>query len=274
LRTDHAFVDAVPPRRATPRRGALLRAATVAAVAALALGAAGCDVRLNEFRIKMYDQAKYEPYEKSELFANQAAARPFPEGTVARGHLAADRPYYTGTLSSGDFVPRIPLPPAQATGSEPASEVAVETMTSPAAADPDAWQPQPMTAEFIARGQQRFNIFCSPCHGRLGDGNGMIVQRGYKRPMSYHQARLRNMPDGYFFDVMSRGFGQMPSYASQVPVADRWAIVAYVRALQLSQNARLAELPAEVQRVADDALAAADDNSDQEPSDQEPRDGE
>jgi mono/diheme cytochrome c family protein len=237
LRTDHAFADT---RRAAPGR-AVVRAAVLAAVGVLALGAAGCKVRLNEFRIKMYDQAKYEPYEKSELFANQAAARPFPEGTVARGHLNANRPYYTGTLTSGDFVPRIPAPP-----------VADE------AGDADAWQPQPLTADFIARGRQRFDIFCSPCHGRLGEGNGMIVQRGYKQPMSYHQARLRNMPDGYFFDVITRGFGQMPSYASQVPVADRWAIVAYVRALQLSQNARLAELPADLRRVADGALAAAD----------------
>ena len=112
-----------------------------------------------------------------------------------------------------------------------------------------------LTEALLKRGQERFNIFCSVCHGRIGDGNGMIVQRGFVRPPSYHLARLRQAPDGHFFDVITRGFGRMPSYASQVPVEDRWAIVAYLRALQLSQNADLAALPGEVQRVAQQALA-------------------
>ena len=122
-----------------------------------------------------------------------------------------------------------------------------------------------LTTEFLKRGQQRYGIFCAPCHGGLGDGNGMIVQRGYQRPASYHEARLRDMPDGYLFDVITRGFGQMPSYASQVPVDDRWAIVAYVRALQLSQNARLADLPDDLRAVADRALDAAERRASGEP---------
>jgi len=215
----------------------------LAAVCALALFAGGCDY----FRTAMYDQEKYEPYERSPLFADDASARPFPEGTVARGHLAADRAYYTGTLASGEFVARIPAVPTD--GGE-GGEL-------PAGASPAATSERVLDAEFLARGQQRYGIFCSPCHGGLGDGNGMIVQRGYRRAASYHDARLRAAADGYIFDVISRGFGQMPSYASQVPVDDRWAIVAYVRALQLSQNARLAELPEELRRVADRALEAS-----------------
>ena len=97
----------------------------------------------------------------------------------------------------------------------------------------------------MARGQERFNVFCSPCHGRTGEGNGMIVQRGFRQPPSYHEERLRNAPVGYFFDVMTNGFGAMQDYAAQVPVADRWAIAAYIRALQLSQRATVDDVPAD-----------------------------
>jgi mono/diheme cytochrome c family protein len=103
--------------------------------------------------------------------------------------------------------------------------------------------PFPVTAEVLAHGRERFNIYCTPCHSRLGDGNGMIVRRGYKKPPSYHTERLRKAPLGYFFDVMTNGFGAMPDYASQIPVNDRWAIVAYIRALQLSQGATKADMP-------------------------------
>ena len=102
----------------------------------------------------------------------------------------------------------------------------------------------PVTSQVIRRGQQRFDIYCSPCHSRLGDGRGMIVRRGFKQPSSFHIDRLRNQPIGYFFDVMTQGFGQMSSYASQVPVEDRWAIAAYIRALQLSAHAPVADLSA------------------------------
>ena len=221
----------------------------LAVVLAVALAAGGC-----EFRLHMYDQAKYEPYETSELFADGASVRPFPDGTVARGRLAADRAYHTGTLAGGELVARIPAPPVS--GEE-----------GPAAAGPTAAPAaRLLTAEFLRRGRERYGIFCAPCHGALGDGNGMIVQRGYQRAASYHEARLRGVPDGYLFDVVTRGYGQMPSYASQVPVDDRWAIVAYVRALQLSQSARLAELPHGVQQVARRALDAADGEAAAEPT--------
>jgi len=106
--------------------------------------------------------------------------------------------------------------------------------------------PVPINEALLERGQERYRIFCSPCHGIQGDGNGMIVMRGMKRPPTYHQDRLRQAPNGYFYDVITNGFGQMYNYAAQVPPTDRWAIVAYVRALQLSRNARVADLPAEV----------------------------
>lgn len=103
--------------------------------------------------------------------------------------------------------------------------------------------PFPLTAEVLDRGQQRFNIYCAPCHARIGDGNGMIVQRGYKHPPSFHQERLRNAPIGYFYDIMSNGLGAMPDYAAQIEPADRWKIAVYIRALQRSQNATLADVP-------------------------------
>jgi hypothetical protein len=105
--------------------------------------------------------------------------------------------------------------------------------------------PMPVDDALLERGQERYRIFCSPCHGIQGDGSGMIVMRGMKRPPTYHQDRLRQAPNGYIYDVITNGFGQMYNYAAQVPPRDRWAIVAYVRALQLSRNARVADLPAE-----------------------------
>ncbi len=102
----------------------------------------------------------------------------------------------------------------------------------------------PLTAHLMERGQQRYNIYCAPCHARIGDGNGMIVQRGFKHPPSFHQERLRNAPLGYFYDIMSNGLGAMPDYASQVKPADRWAIAAYIRALQTSQNAQISDVAA------------------------------
>jgi mono/diheme cytochrome c family protein len=160
-------------------------------------------------RQDMHNQAKLRPLKESRFFADGQAARMPPAGTVARGQLRADRALYEGIGAGEEFVTEIPLP---------------------------------VDLAFVRRGQERFNIFCAPCHGRLGDGGGMIVERGYKRPPSFHEERLRGSAAGYYFDVMRNGFGQMPAYASQIPVEDRWAIVAYIRALQLSQNARLIDL--------------------------------
>jgi mono/diheme cytochrome c family protein len=149
-------------------------------------------------------QPKYRPLEPSDSFADGRSERPLIEGTVPRGALAED----------ALLVPK----------------------------DSNAF-PLPVSAELLERGQDRYRIFCSPCHGLQGDGNGMIVTRGMKHPPSYHEARLRQVTNGYIFDVITNGFGAMLNYSAQIPVKDRWAIVAYVRALQLSRNAKLSELP-------------------------------
>ena len=160
-------------------------------------------------RQDMHDQPRYEPLEASKFFADGMASRQLPEGTVARGHLAADTVFATGKDAAGSAVAELPMP---------------------------------ATRELLLRGRQRFDVFCSPCHGRLGDGTGMAVRRGFKRPPSFHEDRLRDSPVGYYFDVMTHGFGVMPSYAAAIPPEDRWAIAGYVRALQLSQRAHLADL--------------------------------
>ncbi|MBV8202697.1 MAG: cytochrome c [Acidobacteria bacterium] len=165
----------------------------------------------------MQNQNKMRPYRESTFYPDGASARPLPAHTVARGDLRADEALYTGIR-----------------GGKPVADI-----------------PFPVTREVLLRGEQRYDIFCSPCHGRVGDGRGMIVTRGYKQPPSFHSEQLRNAQVGWFFSVMTQGFGVMPSYAAQVTVADRWAIAAYVRALQYSQNARLADLPADTrQKVA------------------------
>ena len=117
--------------------------------------------------------------------------------------------------------------------------------------------PFAITKADLDRGEERFNIYCSPCHGRTGDGNGMAVQRGFKQPPTYHQDRLRQVPVGYFFDVITNGFGQMPDYRDQVPTDDRWRIVAYIKALQLSQNATAADIPADELRKLESGAAPA-----------------
>lgn len=164
----------------------------------------------------MHDAPRFDPYEASALFADGTSARPLIPGTVARGHLREDRWLYEGKDESGQLVTAFPMP---------------------------------VTREVLERGQQRYEIYCSPCHDSLGTGNGMIVRRGFKRPASYHEERLRQMPVGYFYDVMTNGFGVMSSYAAQVPVEDRWAIAAYLRVLQAARHQKLAELPAEQQKA-------------------------
>jgi mono/diheme cytochrome c family protein len=163
----------------------------------------------------MHDQPKYIPLRPSTFFDDGRSARPLVDGTVARGHLNADAAFYTGKGPDGK-----PL---------------------------DAF-PFPVTQEIVERGQERFNIYCAPCHGRLGYGDGMIVRRGFRRPPSYHMDRLRTAPNGYLYDVIAKGFGAMPDYAAQIEPADRWAIVVYIRALQLSQNATVGDVPPEALR--------------------------
>ena len=162
-------------------------------------------------RIDMHVQPRENPLSKSDFFSDQRSARPLVEGTVARGELREDSYFYTGKIGN----------------------------------NPGDVMPFPVTKEVLERGQERFDIFCAPCHSRVGDGNGFVPSRGFARkPPSYHIPRLQKAPLGYFFDVITNGFGIMPDYASQIPARDRWDIVAYVRALQLSQNATMADVPA------------------------------
>ncbi len=162
-------------------------------------------------RIDMHVQPRENPLSRSDFFADQRSARPLVEGTIARGQLHEDTYFYTGKIGS----------------------------------NPGDVMPFPVTKEVLQRGQERFDIFCAPCHSRLGDGNGIVPSRGFSRkPPSFHIERLEKAPAGYFFDVISNGFGIMPDYASQIPPRDRWNIIAYVRALQLSQNAKMADVPA------------------------------
>jgi hypothetical protein len=157
----------------------------------------------------MHDQPRYKPLARSDFFGDGLSARPLVEGTVARGELRDDEHLYTGKVN-GTFVTSYPFPVDQA---------------------------------LLERGRQRYDIYCSPCHGRTGRGDGMVVQRGFRRASSFHTDRLRAEPEGYFYDAIANGFGAMPDYKAQVPVRDRWAIVAYVRALQLSQYARYQDIP-------------------------------
>jgi mono/diheme cytochrome c family protein len=159
----------------------------------------------------MHDQPKYIPLRESTFFADARSARPIVAGTVARGQLRDDELLYTGKVNGGD------------------------TTMFPFAID----------GRVMARGQERFNIYCSPCHGRTGSGDGMVVRRGYRAPPSFHQDRLRSAPVGHFFDVISNGFGAMPDYAAQIRPDDRWAVVAYIRALQLSAHATIDDVPAQ-----------------------------
>jgi mono/diheme cytochrome c family protein len=157
----------------------------------------------------MYDQPRFEPLEASEFFADQRSARPRVAGTVAYRAPAPGDVRQTGRVGD-QLVDEIPIP---------------------------------VDLALLRRGQERFDIYCSVCHGRTGVGDGMIVERGYKRPPTYHSDRLRGLPIGHFFEVITQGYGVMPSYATQVAAEDRWAIAAYIRALQLSQYANASELP-------------------------------
>ena len=162
-------------------------------------------------RLDMHIQPRYNPLAKSDFFEDQRAARPLVDGTVARGDERADTYFYTGKIGS----------------------------------TPGEYMPFPVTREVMDRGRERYNIYCSPCHSRMGDGNGIVPSRGFsKKPPSYHIDRLMKAPIGYFFDVMTNGYGIMQDYSAQVAPHDRWCIAAYIRALQLSQNATSNDVPA------------------------------
>jgi mono/diheme cytochrome c family protein len=185
------------------KRHSISRGAALAAFALLSIAGAAC-------RQDMHDQPKYIPLRASDFLADGLSARPIVEGTVPRGSLMDDALLYTGMQADGQASTEFPFA---------------------------------IDARLMTRGQERFNIYCSPCHGLAGMGDGMIVQRGYRRPPSFDDPRLRDAPVGHFFDVITHGFGAMPDYAGQVRAADRWAIIAYIRALQLSAHTPLADLP-------------------------------
>jgi len=189
---------AVPPRPARRR--------------AWWLGLLAVSLLLSACGRNMYDQPRAEAYEASPFFADGAASRPLPEGTVSRERGAFDPVYLTGQDATG-LVAELPVE---------------------------------LTGELLLRGQERYNIYCAACHNYNGDGRGMIVQKGFPQPTSFHEQRLLDAPVGYTFNAVTNGFGRMYSYASRIPVEDRWAIAAYVKALQLSQNATVDDVPAEV----------------------------
>jgi mono/diheme cytochrome c family protein len=166
-------------------------------------------VALCACRRGMVDQPRLKPLAEDHFMANGGGSRPIPAHTVARGHLDEDEAFFSGKIGDKlvtDF-------------------------------------PAPVTRETLSRGRERFEIHCAVCHGSIGDGNGIIVQRGFPRPPSLHEPRLRDAPVGHFFDVITNGYGVMYSYAARVEPTDRWAIAAYIRALQLSQHATPNEVP-------------------------------
>lgn len=216
-------------------------------------------------RQDMQDQPRYEAYEKSDFFTDGEASRPLVQGTVARGYLREDAEFYTGKRASGGANGQQPTPgangqapPSAANGSAD-GQGGQNVQYDPALVNAF---PFPVTKDIVDRGEERYNIYCSMCHGRTGDGNGMVVQRGYRRPPSYHEERLRQAPVGHFFDVITNGWGSMPAYGWMIPPRDRWAIVAYIRALQLSRTATINDVPPE-ERSKLEANAAAGGNREQ-----------
>lgn len=204
------------------------------ALLGVAVFAAGC-------RYDMQDQPRHKYYRQSDFFADGAQMRPLVEGTVPRGFLRADKALYTGKRESGTISQQTLSSEggrnASTQGQTPerAGNAANTTGTgAPAAFSPDLVTefPLPVTKELLDRGEERYRVFCIVCHGPNGEGNGMVVRRGYTRPPSYYEQRLRDAPVGHFYDVITNGFGRMNGYAAQVPVQDRWAIAAYIRALQ------------------------------------------
>lgn len=193
-------------------------------IAGVCLVGAGC-------RRDMQDQPKMKPFRGTTFFGDGLSARQPIQGTVARGFLRDNAEYFTGKKSK---TPGAPAAPVAAPTSSPATGANATAATS----FPDDIETFPfaITEDTVKRGRQRYDIFCSACHGFTGHGDGMIVRRGFRRAASFNDDRLRQAPVGHFFDAITNGWGAMPSYASQIPVQDRWAIIAYVRALQLSQQ--------------------------------------
>lgn len=217
---------------------------------ALACVAAGC-------RQKMAEQPSYRPLEPSSFFGDGQSARPLPAGTIARGHMESEIDRYAhrqDANAAASWAGIIASANASAFSMLPAVRAVIARQ---AMAQYEERFPFPVTAEALERGRERYAIFCAVCHGSTGDGDGPIVQRGYTRPPSFHSSwsrglklrgarvPLRDVPAGYYFEVATKGFGAMPDYSTELSPADRWRVIAYIRALQLSRNVRLTDLPAD-----------------------------
>lgn len=205
----------------------------VGLIVCAALSLTGCERGLHQ----MYDQPKYKPLTPTELFADGNSSRPEVAGTVPRsaGALAGSS---SGRV--GEVAPEFPAGPAVGLNANGGTLALGSSVVVPRYSNP-----LPITPALLARGQERFNINCAPCHSSVGDGDGMIVRRGFPSPPSYHTDRLRNAPDSHFYQVISNGYGAMYPYADRIAPTDRWAIVAYIRALQLSQHLPASELSAD-----------------------------
>jgi mono/diheme cytochrome c family protein len=192
--------------------------------------AACCLVFWAGCRKDMYEQPRYKEYKPTTFFGDGTSSRAPVAGTVARGELRLDPVYYLGKTAEGK--------------------------------DTDVF-PMPVDRDLIELGRERFQVYCSPCHGRVGDGRGMVVRRGFSPPPTFHSDYLRKIPVGHFFSVITNGYGAMYSYAARVPVKHRWAIAAYIRTLQYSQDANPEDLSPAEQKV----LAAADGDGSLKPDD-------
>jgi mono/diheme cytochrome c family protein len=189
-------------------------------------------------RRDMQDQPKMKPYRSTVFFKDGLSSRPLVAGTVPRGFLKTDTEFFTGKKAGKTSSPAANSP-APASPQPVAGAGNAPGVTGPAAYPDDVEVfPLPITKEVVERGRERYDIFCTVCHGPTGNGDGMIVRRGFRRAASFNDDRLRQAPVGHFFDAVTNGWGAMPAYASQIPVQDRWAIIAYIRALQLSQQSQ------------------------------------
>lgn len=221
-----AFVHQILPTAHRPLRTAFILLLT-----------AHCTLLTVSCRRDMQDQPKMKPFRSSTFFRDGLSTRPPIEGTVARGYLKTDTEFFTGKKAGRANANVSAMPSETPAGPQPAATGVTPALQGAAAYPDDVVAfPIAVTKEVVTRGKERYEIFCSVCHGPTGNGDGMIVRRGFRRAASFNDDRLRQAPVGHFFDAISNGWGAMPAYASQIPTADRWAIIAYIRALQLSQQ--------------------------------------
>ena len=191
-----------------------------------------CLLTFTGCRMDMQDQPKMKPFRGTTFFGDGLSARTPVEGTIPRGYLRSDTEFFTGKKKGS----QTSGPGASQTPSGPTPTTVTGATAQSVFPDDIDYFPIPINEDVVTRGRSRYEIFCSVCHGLTGKGDGMIVRRGFRRAASFHDDRLRQAPVGHFFDAITNGWGAMPSYAPQIPVQDRWAIIAYIRALQLSQQ--------------------------------------